>query len=58
MHEVVDYVYLSQARQPYEYNCYYINRQAWAELPDDLKKMLDGADPEMLKKIKDMLKDQ
>ena len=38
--EIVDYVYMSPARQPTDMYILYVNKDAWAELPDDLKKIL------------------
>jgi len=37
LNEVGDYLWLSGARQPYEYNPFIVNADRWAELPDDLK---------------------
>ena len=37
LQEAADYLYLSGVRQPYEYNPFIINKDVWAELPDDLK---------------------
>jgi TRAP-type mannitol/chloroaromatic compound transport system substrate-binding protein len=41
MHEVTDYLYLSPVRQPATTMFYMVNEQAWAELPDDLKKLVE-----------------
>jgi TRAP-type mannitol/chloroaromatic compound transport system substrate-binding protein len=38
--EIVDYVYMSPARQPTDMYILYVNKDAWAELPDDLKVIL------------------
>ena len=35
--EVVDYAYVSPARQPTDMYIYIVNEQAWADLPNDLK---------------------
>ncbi len=40
MAEAADYVYLSPARQPYEYNPFIVNKDRWEELPDDLKEIV------------------
>jgi TRAP-type mannitol/chloroaromatic compound transport system substrate-binding protein len=37
LQEAADYLYLSGARQPYEYNPFIVNADRWNELPDDLK---------------------
>jgi len=37
LNEVGDYLWLSGARQPYEYNPFIVNADRWTELPDDLK---------------------
>jgi TRAP-type mannitol/chloroaromatic compound transport system substrate-binding protein len=37
LQEAADYLYLSGARQPYEYNPFIVNVDRWNELPDDLK---------------------
>jgi len=37
LQEAADYLYLSGARQPYEYNPFIVNQDRWNELPDDLK---------------------
>ncbi|MCK5212549.1 MAG: TRAP transporter substrate-binding protein DctP [Dehalococcoidia bacterium] len=37
LNEAAKYIYLSPARQPYEYNPFIVNGKRWAELPDDLK---------------------
>ncbi len=40
MAEAADYIYLSPARQPYEYNPFIVNRARWEALPDDLKEIV------------------
>jgi len=40
MYEVVDYIYLSPVRQSTDFHYYTINRDAFNELPDDLKRMV------------------
>jgi TRAP-type mannitol/chloroaromatic compound transport system substrate-binding protein len=37
LQEACKYLYLSGARQPYEYNPFLVNAEKWNELPDDLK---------------------
>jgi len=37
LNEVGDYLWLSGCRQPYEYNPFIVNKDAWEALPDDLK---------------------
>lgn len=40
MAEAADYIYLSPARQPYEYNPFIVNRERWEALPNDLKEIV------------------
>ena len=40
LYEAADYLYLSGARQPYEYNPFIVNGTTWAALPDDLKEIV------------------
>jgi TRAP-type mannitol/chloroaromatic compound transport system substrate-binding protein len=40
-YEVVDYAYMSGIRQPTDVFCYYVNADSWAELPDDLKAIVE-----------------
>jgi len=37
LQEAADYLYLSGARQPYEYNPFIINKDVWDDLPADLQ---------------------
>lgn len=39
--EVADYIYLSGVRQPAEYHSFLFNTNSWAELPDDLKALVE-----------------
>lgn len=41
--EVADYAWLSPVRQPAEFHSYLVNTQSWAELPDDLKVLVEEA---------------
>lgn len=38
--EVAKYVYLSPSRAPSDPQCFYVNKQAWEELPEDLKQLV------------------
>jgi len=38
--EVAKYVYLSPSRAPSDPQCVYVNKDAWEELPDDLKQLV------------------
>ena len=38
--EVVDYAYVSSVRQPTDTYIWIVNKDSWAELPDDLKKLV------------------
>lgn len=40
MAEAAEYIYLSPARQPYEYNPFIVNGDRWEKLPDDLKEIV------------------
>lgn len=40
MAEAADYIYVSGARQPYEYNPFIVNGDKWEALPDDLKEIV------------------
>jgi len=40
MYEVVDYLYLGPSRQPCEWFPIMVNPDSWAELPDDMKRIL------------------
>ena len=40
MAEAADYIYISGARQPYEYNPFIVNGDKWEALPDDLKEIV------------------
>jgi TRAP-type mannitol/chloroaromatic compound transport system substrate-binding protein len=40
-HEIVDYAYLSTARQSTDVFVYFVNRDSWEELPDDLKLLVE-----------------
>jgi TRAP-type mannitol/chloroaromatic compound transport system substrate-binding protein len=40
LYEVVDYVYMSPVRQSTDWQIYTVNRDAYNELPDDLKRMV------------------
>jgi len=40
LYEAADYLYLSGARQPYEYNPFIMNKDVWNELPADLKQII------------------
>jgi TRAP-type mannitol/chloroaromatic compound transport system substrate-binding protein len=40
-HEIVDYAYVSPLRQPTDMYIYIVNKDKWAELPDDLKKIFE-----------------
>jgi TRAP-type mannitol/chloroaromatic compound transport system substrate-binding protein len=40
LQEAAKYIYLSPARQPYEYNPFIVNGNKWADLPDDLKEVV------------------
>jgi len=37
---VAKYVYLSPSRAPSDPQCVYVNKDAWEELPDDLKQLV------------------
>lgn len=39
--EIVDYAYVSPVRQPTDMYIYIVNKDSWAELPDDLKVMVE-----------------
>jgi TRAP-type mannitol/chloroaromatic compound transport system substrate-binding protein len=39
--EVADYCWLSPIRQPAEFHSYLVNTDSWAELPDDLKVLVE-----------------
>ena len=38
--EIADYVILSSCRAPSDPQCFYVNKQAWEKLPDDLKQLV------------------
>jgi len=38
--EIADYAYLSGVRQPTDVFVYFVNKDSWAELPDDLKALV------------------
>jgi len=38
--EVAKYVYLSPTRAPSDPQCFFVNKEAWNELPDDLKRLV------------------
>jgi len=38
--EIADYVILSPSRAPSDPQCFFINEQSWAKLPDDLKRLV------------------
>ncbi len=40
--EVAKYVYISSARAPSDPQVFYVNKQAWEALPDDLKEIVQG----------------
>jgi TRAP-type mannitol/chloroaromatic compound transport system substrate-binding protein len=39
--EIVDYAYMSPVRQATDPNCHWVNKDSWAELPDDLKLLVE-----------------
>ena len=40
LQDAADYMYLSGARQPYEYNPFIINKTLWNGMPDDIKAII------------------
>lgn len=38
--EIADYVILSPSRAPSDPQCFFVNEQSWAKLPDDLKRLV------------------
>ena len=40
--EIVDYAYVSPIRQATDIYVYIVNKDSWAELPDDLKRLVSG----------------
>jgi TRAP-type mannitol/chloroaromatic compound transport system substrate-binding protein len=42
-YEIVDYVYMSPVRQPTDYHYYWVHKDSYNELPDDLKELLQIA---------------
>jgi TRAP-type mannitol/chloroaromatic compound transport system substrate-binding protein len=41
-YEIIDYMYLSAARQPCEYLTYSVNKDRWAELPPEYQKVFEA----------------
>jgi len=41
-YEIIDYMYLSAARQPCEYNTYSVNKDRWAEIPAEYQKIFQA----------------